>query len=458
VRVLLVNAATFGSHLKAVPLGLLYIISNCARRGVDFDFLDGALFAERRALHDEIMRRDFDVIGVSAMTHNFPEALRIADLVHTHRPRTHVVIGGSHASTVPAAAARQAPGSLVVAGEGEVAFARLLDALEGGGDLARVPGLCRAGAGGVECNPPELVEDLDSLETPAWDRVRLEDYTEGAHGLYFKRRPFAPLVTSRGCPFHCSFCAKSALTGETWRARSPENVLDEIQMLTREYAVREIHFEDDNIALDEGRLVEICRGLTDRGIDVTWKCPHGIYASHLDESTFELMARSGCYSLSFGIESGNREILARAGKKSTPEETARAVRAARRAGIRCVGFFIFGLEGETPRTVRETIDFAKSLPLDAAQFNLCVPFMGTPIRERYLELGYIADGRLEAFDVDHAVVSLPGLAARQLKRLRLRAFLEFYSRPRVFVANLRNLSSPEAARALFRRLRNIWRA
>lgn len=458
MRVLLVNAPSFGSHLRSAPLGLLYMISNCRGEGRTFELVDGALFSSRSALESEILGRDFDLVGISAMTHNFPEAVRIARLVGTHRPDAHVVFGGAHASTVPDTISRECPESLVMAGEGERGLTALLDALEGKGCMDDVPGLYRQGAAGGQGNAVKLVDDLDSLEMPAWELVNLSDYTLGAHGLYFRRKPFAPLVTSRGCPFHCSFCAKSLLTGDTWRARSPESVLDEIEFLTRRYGVREIHFEDDNIALDEKRFVEICGGLIDRGIDITWKCPHGIYASHLDESTFELMARAGCYSLSFGIESGDADILAKAGKAGTPEGLRRAVRAAHAAGIQCIGFFIFGLEGETPQTIRKTIDFAKSLPLDAAQFNLCVPFIGTPIRERYLELGYLRAAGLEAFDVDHAMVDLPGLTARQLKRWRLRAFLEFYCRPRILAGNLRAVSSPEVARGLFYRLRNIWRS
>jgi len=229
-------------------------------------------------------------------------------------------------------------------------------------------------------------------------------------------------------------------------------------MLTGKYGIREIHFEDDNIALKEERFVEICEGLLKRGIDITWKCPHGIYAAHLHKETFKLMARAGCYSLSFGVESGSDEILEKACKASRTASIAGAVNAAHAAGISCIGFFIFGLEGETPDTVRQTIDFAKSLPLDAAQFNLCVPFIGTPIRETYLKLGYIAGDDLGSFDVDHAMVSLPGLSARQLKRSRMRAFMEFYARPRILLKNIRNLSSFEVVKSLFFRLRNIWRA
>ena len=432
--------------------------SNCRSEDRTFELVDGTLFSNRNALDREILRRDFDVVGISAMTHNFAEAQRIARLVGTHRPGAQVVFGGAHVSTVPDTAARGCPDCLVIAGEGERSLTALLDALEGRWRVDDVPGLYRHGAAMGQGNAAELIDDLDSLEMPAWEVVNLSDYTVGAHGLYFRRKPFAPLVTSRGCPFHCSFCAKSALTGDTWRPRSPENVLDEIELLKRRYGVREIHFEDDNIALDENRFIEICRGLIDRGMDITWKCPHGIYASHLDKSTFELMARAGCYSLSFGIESGDADILAKAGKAGTPERLRRAIDAAHAAGIQCVGFFILGLEGETPQTVRKTIDFAKSLPLAAAQFNLCVPFIGTPIRRRYLELGYVRAAELDAFDVDHAMVNLPGLTARDLKRWRRRAFLEFYGRPRILARNLRSVSSPEVARALFYRLRNIWRS
>ncbi len=458
VRVLLVNVPTYGSHLRSIPLGPLYVISACRRGGHDADILDGSLFANRAAFDEALFARRFDVLGLSCMTHNVAEAYRIARAVHERLPAVHVVIGGVHACTVPAEVAAECPFAHVMAGEGEESFPLLLDAYEGRARLEDVPGLYRTEGGRLRSNPPRPISDLDTLPLPAYDLVDFSKYTFGAHGLYFRRKPLTALVTSRGCPFRCSFCAKTALTGYSWRPRSAEGVLDEIEMLTRDYGIREIHFEDDNMALDPKRLEAICNGLIGRGIDISWKCPHGIYASHLPPETFALMRRSGCYSLSFGVESGSDEVLAKAGKAGDTASIRRAIEAAHAAGIQCIGFFIFGLEGETPESVRRTIDFAKSLPLDAAQFNLCVPFKGTPIRERYLELGYVTDCALASYDVDHAVVDLPGLPADALRRWRKRAFLEFYLRPGVLFANLRNVTSFDVVLALLYRLRNIWRA
>lgn len=460
MRAILVNVPTPGSHLRSVPLGILYIISSGRHAGYDISFLDGSLCGTMREFHLRLLSREFDCVGLSAMTHNFPLAAETAALLRKERPDAKIIIGGAHASTVPEEAAHACPGAYVMAGEGEDAFLALLAAFEGRGRLEDVPGLYLARESGelFRGAAPKAIADLDSLPLPAYDLVDFSRYARGAHGLYYRRKPIAPVVTSRGCPFHCSFCAKSALTGDTWRARSAENVLDELEILHRKYGVREIHFEDDNMALDRNRLVAICRGILDRGIDITWKCPHGIYAAHLEPEEFALMRRSGCYSLSFGVESGSDEILARAGKAADTARIRRGIESAHAAGIECVGFFIFGLEGETPETIRRTIDFAKSLPLDAAQFNLCIPFKGTPIRDRYLAQGYIAEAGLAAYDVDHAVVNLPGLPAADLKRWRLRAFMEFYGRPRVFLKNVRHLSSPDMLAALFSRLRNIWRA
>jgi radical SAM superfamily enzyme YgiQ (UPF0313 family) len=458
VRVLLVNVPAYASHLRGVPLGLLYIISSCRTAGREVELLDGGLFSKRPEFLKALFSREFDVLGLSAMTHNIEEALVIARLARIERPSARVVIGGAHASTVPEKVAEACPECDVMAGEGERSFPLYLDAVEGGAGFETVPGLYRYRDGRSEGTAPRAIENLDSLPFPAYDLVDFARYTVGVHGLFFKRKPLTSMVTSRGCPFKCSFCAKTALTGFTWRARSAENVLDEIELLTKRFGIREIHFEDDNMALEPRRLEAICEGMLKRGIDIAWKCPHGIYAPHLDAGMFALMRRSGCYSLSFGVESGNDELLRRAGKATTTGQIAKSIEAAHRAGIQCVGFFIFGLEGETAETVRQTIDFAKSLPLDAAQFNLCIPFEGTPIRQRYLELGYIGEDSLASYDVDHAVVDLPGLTAKQLKSWRLRAFAEFYARPSILVKNLRNVSSADVLKALSLRLRNIWRA
>jgi len=458
VRALLVNVPAYGSHLRGVPLGLLYIASSARAAGREVGVLDGSLFANRKSFERELLSREFDVLGLSAMTYNIAEAVRIARLVKAERPLARVVIGGTHASTVPQEVLADCPECHVMAGEGEQAFPKYLDALDGRASLDEVPGLYRLQEGALRSAPPKAVEDLDALPFPAYDLVDFTKYTVGVHGLFYKRKPLTSVVTSRGCPFKCSFCAKTALTGFTWRARSSENVLDEIALLTGKYGIREIHFEDDNIALEPERLAAICNGLIGRRTDIAWKCPHGIYASHLDEEMFALMRRAGCYSLSFGVESGSDELLKKAGKATDTAATRKSIEAAHHAGIQCIGFFIFGLEGETPGTVRQTIDFAKSLPLDAAQFNLCIPFEGTPIRRRYLELGYITPSASASYDVDHAVVDLPGLSAGDLKKLRLRAFAEFYARPSIFLRNLKNLTSLDIWKALAFRVRNIWRA
>jgi len=458
VRPLLVNVPSYGSHLGSIPLGLLYIISSSRTRGHDVALLDGALFSNARAFEKRLFETDFDVLGLSAMTHNIGEAERIARLVQEKRPGTTVIIGGVHASTVPEEVTAECPDCYVMAGEGEEAFPAFLNAVAGKASLADVAGLFYREDGVLKSNPPKAISDLDALPFPAYDLADFSKYTVGVHGLFFMRKPLTTLVTSRGCPFKCSFCAKTALTGYSWRARSAENVLSEIELLVRKYGIREIHFEDDNIALKPERLVAICEGLLARRIDITWKCPHGIYAAHLDRNVFDLMRRSGCYSLSFGVESGSDEILAKAGKAADTSAIRRSVEAAHAAGIECIGFFIFGLEGETPETVRRTIDFAKSLPLDWAQFNLCVPFKGTPIRETYLQSGVVTEAALAMYDVDHAIVDLPGLSARDLKAWRLRAFREFYLRPGILVRDLRRIASLDIMRALLYRLRNIWRA
>jgi radical SAM superfamily enzyme YgiQ (UPF0313 family) len=458
VRALLVNVPSYGSHLRGVPLGLLYIIAACRRAGRDVALFDGNLCPDKDRFTRTLLGSDFDVLGLSAITQNIAEAYMVATIVKDARPNVKIVIGGVHASTVPDEVAAECPDCFVIQGEGEEAFPAFLDALEGTRGFDAVPGLLWREGGLLRKNPPRAVVDLDALPLPAYDLVDFADYKLGVHGLFFRRTPLTSMITSRGCPFKCTFCAKTALTGFTWRARSAVSVLNEIEVLVTRYGIREIHFEDDNIALRPERLVEICSGIIDRKLDIAWKCPHGIYAGGLDGETMRLMKRSGCYSLSFGVESGDDDILARAGKTGTTATIRKSIEAARAAGIQCIGFFIFGLEGETPRTIRRTIEFAKSLPLDAAQFNLCIPFKGTPIRETYLHLGFVADDNPSMYDVDHAVVSLPGLSPRDLRRWRLQAFLEFYARPSIIIRNLKNLSSGDVMKALFYRLRNIWRA
>jgi len=187
---------------------------------------------------------------------------------------------------------------------GIVKFCRIM-AGEDGAALSGVPGLVYRKDGRVMINERAIVEDLDKLEFPEWDLIDPRTYPVAPQGTFTKRLPVAPILTSRGCPYECTYCGVKSNTGRKYRTRSPENVIAEIELLVSKYAVREIHIEDDNFTLDRNRVVRFCNLLIDKKIDISWACPNGVRLDTLDADILKLMERAGCYSFAIGIESGS---------------------------------------------------------------------------------------------------------------------------------------------------------
>ena len=261
-----------------------------------------------------------------------------------------------------------------------------------------------------------LRKDVESIPWPAYHLFKIERYTNLqplTDGLDPHARAYT-LVTSRGCPYQCIYCSKP-ITGHTWRARSPEDVVAEWRYLVQEMGATEIGITDDvwNLKLD--RAKEICRLLIAEGLThVPWVTVHGMRADHTDAELFQLMKQAGCKRVGFGVESGNQAVLDSIKKRQTLDDVRRAFREAKAAGLQTMGFFIFGLPADTEETMDDTIRFALELDPDLANFMIAAPYPGT-------ELWEIArrDGRLFSMDWrDYAIhdekarYELPDAAAR----------------------------------------------
>lgn len=457
MKILLINAPTFSSHFYGLPLGLGYVAAALESKGFQVEILDANLAGKWAGIHKEIMNRSFDVAGISSMTHNFLAGLEIAGMAKEKSSAITVVLGGAHVTLSPEDAAGSDVVDYVIAGEGEESFTRLIqDIVE-----KKIPSTNRNLSssrfmekfyGGFP-----LIKDVDAIPYPAFHLLDISKYNKFPHGTYYKNKPFVPLITSRGCPYECAFCVNPLLSGKNWRSRSPRNVVDEIEFLISGFGVREVHFEDENLTLDKARTIEICREILSRKLEISWKCPDGVLIDSMDEELLSWMKKSGCYSLSFGIESGDPEILRRANKSINPEKTKEIVNLAKRMNIHTVGFFILGLPGETGDSIKKTIRHAVSLPLDTAQFNLCVPLPKSGVRNYFRERGYAIADDFTKYSVDHALVSTPALSSQDLYYWRKKAFWEFYRRPRILWGNLKRINSMSTVLSIIRRLRNIFR-
>lgn len=357
----------------------------------------------------------------------------VADCVDAHRTAI-----GIHVTALPEETLKRSKLDSVVRGEPEQTVADLADVLAGGGGTDRVSGLSYTSKDGIHHNPDRpFIDDPDLLPTPARDLLDERDYF-----LPLPRRPYALIVPSRGCPHQCTFCAAHLYYGRKLRLRKAQRVVDEIQEVIERGTVRDIVMWSDSFTQDRRWVLDICDEITRRGLDVRWMCNSRV--DNLDAEMARAMKRSGCTGISFGIESGDQRILDLMHKGTTTKQGRTAVATARAAGIPILAQFILGIPGETAESIKRTVAYARELDPDYAQFYCAVPQPGTALFEEAERKGYLDTRDWSRFELNQAVLSTDTLGSAELRRARVRAYLNFYLRTTV----LRRLATRVELRAL----------
>ena len=454
-RILLVHPLGYGAAAAAgdisrkanimPPLGLAMLAAYLERRGLTADIVDCyADPAADRGIREYLADKRPALLGFSCTTSSFLDGVRIATAAKQLLPGVTTVFGGAHVSALREQVLRDYPAvDLAVVGEGEQTLSELLaGGLE---DPAAVPGVVhRDGAGEPRFSGRRTTAlELDSLPLPAYDK--LAGYP-GAYSLpifNYPRTPNTSCISSRGCPYACSYCDRSVF-GRSFRYNSAEYLYDHLRHLRERYGIRHINFYDDQFTFNRARVEKFCTLLLERPLGMTFNC--AVRAEHVDPALLALMKRAGCWMVSLGIETGDEELLAQHRQRANLDLLAQTIRSIAAAGIRTKGLLMMGLPGETEASIRRSMDYVFSLPLDDFNLSKFTPFPGAPLYEKIRELGEF-DEDWEKLDCMNFQFVPRGMTKERLEELFIEFYTTHYKRPRVWLGYLAMLwKSPDSWR------------
>lgn len=375
-----------------VPLGLLYVASALEQEGHSVEIVD---LNARRMKDGDLQRRakSADIVGVTGMITEYQEVLRITDIAKKTDADVKVVLGGPLATTLPQELLQASRADFVVVGEGERTIVNLVSAVEHDHNPAHIKGIAyRRDDQIIRTAPAEPIADLNTIAAPARHLIDMNRYAQkhfenfGLKINEFGEIKSTNLITSRGCPYSCTFCFKD-MWGHKWRARSAENIIEEMQLLYKRYGMNGFLFNDDTFVLDRKRVFGLCSLVKEKGLDVVWYCNGR--ANLMTKELLMAMHDAGCRGIAYGIESGNQHILDSMKKNITLKQVRNAVRWAKEAGIHVSGYFMIGMLDETKDTIRETIAFARELELDFYGFSIATPLPNTELYSAAVERGLL---------------------------------------------------------------------
>lgn len=386
------------------PLGLAYIASYLEQDGHLVKIIDclglswknprvikkGGNIIRRLSPPDKYIRdylRNFrpDIVGISNLVSPTEgETVKLARKIKKALPETKIVVGGSNASARPLFFIKDKCIDFVIIGEGEETMKELISKFAQK-NFRGIKGLYYKDKNKIRVNPPRpFITDLDSLPYPAWHLLPMEEYFHGQPaGIFIKKKRFATVISSRGCPGGCNFCTNEKVWGRLWRPRSVENTIAEIKLLKRLYKIEEIQFVDPNISVRKDRFIKLCKALKKEKLP--WLPSGGVAVNTLNPRLIRMMAKSGCYAVQFGIEHGDPDMQRRIGKIVPLKSTKKLSRACKRYGMWTHGNFIMGLPGETRESAVKSLEYAIKADLDSVSFFTALPLPGSKIYHELFE-------------------------------------------------------------------------
>jgi anaerobic magnesium-protoporphyrin IX monomethyl ester cyclase len=364
------------------PIGLLYLATILKNKGVSTKIIDCLKDTTSwDKLYKTVINYKPHNICLSTMTCRMVSIQKFITDIRKLLPDVKIIIGGPHASALPQETFTELNPDILVTGEAENIIFQIINALNKNNftNLNLIPGIVfRNSAGNIVLTPGQNhVEDLNALPIPDWSLLPPNEYPQKPANLFYKAFPIGSIITSRGCKYNCPFCASKIVFGKRLGFRSPEHVLEEIKILTKNYQVKEIHFFDDNFINKKEHAYSICQEIINEGIKIFWKVPSGLKINDLDDDLIEIFKRSGCYQLGFGIESLDENVLQINRKEIDIEKAINTIKKLKKMGIETYGYFIIGLPGENKDSINNTFKLLPKMQFDYYHFSIFTPIPGS---------------------------------------------------------------------------------
>lgn len=435
----------YGTNESTVepPLGLGYLAAITEKEGFTCKIMDANVLRIKSAqVLKDVKKAKPHIVGISVNLFTYQVSLSLTNKIKKSMPQTIVILGGPTPTSSPKRTLSACKADAVCVGEGEDTFLEILKRYKSKKHLFKnVDGMIYKSGKRIVVNKPRaFIKDIDKIPFPAYHLFPdLTNYKSRA-----VKTPFAPLLTSRGCPFHCVFCSKDVFKF-LCRMRSPENVIAEIDMLVSKFGVKQIDILDDNFTLNKERTKKILDLIIKRKYDLYVNLQSGVRTEGIDKSVIKKMKQAKIFKIPFGVESGDPGILKIIRKQLNQKRLLWCTKLAKEAGMKVYGFFIIGLPYDTGETMQRTIDFAKKMNPNIATFTVCIPFPGTELYNIVKKDGKFLvnmdDGINAGFYANKVFYELPGMDSKEVLRYYKKAMWEFYLRPTKIVELVTSLAS-----------------
>jgi radical SAM superfamily enzyme YgiQ (UPF0313 family) len=425
MKVLMINPPYSSSKYKfiglvAPPLGIAYIAAMLEKNGVTVKILDSpALEIDHETVKNEIKKYSPDIVAVTSVTPTIESALKTAQISKEACPSAFTVLGGYHPTFTYQEILKNDFVDIVVCGEGEQTMVELVDAIEKGQDLRDVNGIATKN---FKTAPRNIIEDLDSIPFPARHLLPMDEYK-----ILNMKLTTGTIVSGRGCPYKCSFCASSAMHGQKLRLRSAENVVDEMEHLVNDHNIEMVAFMDDTFTLNKNRVYEICEIIKERGLDNYWGCTARV--DTISEELLKTMKDAGCITMFLGVESADQQLLNEVNKKININRIKKTFELTKKYDMRTIASVVLGMPGDTKRSILSTIKFVKTLEPSYAVFSLATPYPGTDFYLKAASENLIKINDWSKYTLLSPVLETVDCSLDELKKLQKKAFKEFYLRP-----------------------------